>query len=73
MAAGSREFLAQVADDDAEILDARYAVPIHYEPQQREKIPGYVEVADPAGQELEVYRATAARLDRSVRRLVPLL
>lgn len=31
------------------------------------------EVADPAGQELEVYRSTAARLDRSVRRLVPLL
>ena len=31
------------------------------------------EVADPAGQEIEVYRATAERLDRSVRRLLPLL
>lgn len=31
------------------------------------------EVADPAGEPLDVYRATAARLDRAVRRLVPLL
>ncbi|WP_225882145.1 hypothetical protein [Streptomyces aureocirculatus] len=31
----------------AEILDARYAVPIHYEPQQPDKIAGYVEVCDP--------------------------
>ncbi len=31
------------------------------------------EVADPAGQELDVYRATASRLDRAIRRLLPLL
>ncbi|WP_410602981.1 MBL fold metallo-hydrolase [Amycolatopsis sp. lyj-90] len=31
----------------AEILDARYAVPMHYEPGQPDKIAGYVEVADP--------------------------
>lgn len=31
------------------------------------------EVADPAGESLEVYRATAARLDRAVRRVVALL
>ncbi|MBP2471472.1 L-ascorbate metabolism protein UlaG (beta-lactamase superfamily) [Crossiella equi] len=31
----------------AEILDARYAVPMHYESEQPDKIAGYVEVADP--------------------------
>lgn len=31
----------------AEILHARYAVPIHYEPEQPVKIAGYAEVADP--------------------------
>jgi protein-tyrosine phosphatase len=31
------------------------------------------EVADPAGEDLATYRATAARLDRSIRRLVGLL
>lgn len=31
----------------AEILDARYAVPMHYEPEQSDKVAGYVEVADP--------------------------
>ncbi|QWF77863.1 MBL fold metallo-hydrolase [Amycolatopsis sp. CA-230715] len=31
----------------AEILDARYAVPMHYEPEQPDKIAGYVEVSDP--------------------------
>ena len=31
------------------------------------------EVADPAGESIEVYRATAARLDRAVQRLMPLL
>ncbi|MEW2447963.1 MBL fold metallo-hydrolase [Streptomyces parvulus] len=31
----------------ARILDARYVVPIHYEPGQPDKIAGYVEVADP--------------------------
>ncbi|MFH8796964.1 MBL fold metallo-hydrolase [Streptomyces sp. NPDC017941] len=31
----------------AEILGARYAVPIHYEPGQPDKIAGYVEVPDP--------------------------
>ncbi|MFJ2511277.1 MBL fold metallo-hydrolase [Streptomyces griseoviridis] len=31
----------------AEILDARYAVPIHYETEQPDKIAGYVEVSDP--------------------------
>lgn len=33
----------------SEILDARYAVPIHYETEQPDKVPGYVEVADPEG------------------------
>ncbi|GAA0639429.1 MBL fold metallo-hydrolase [Kutzneria viridogrisea] len=31
----------------AEILDARYAVPMHYEAEQPDKIAGYVEVPDP--------------------------
>jgi protein-tyrosine-phosphatase len=31
------------------------------------------EVADPVGESIEVYRATADRLERAVRRLVPLL
>lgn len=31
------------------------------------------EVVDPAGEAIEVYRTTAARLDRSVQRLMPLL
>jgi protein-tyrosine-phosphatase len=31
------------------------------------------EIADPAGETIEVYRATAARLERAVQRLVPLL
>ncbi|MGA6162608.1 MBL fold metallo-hydrolase [Amycolatopsis magusensis] len=31
----------------AEILDARYAVPMHYETEQPDKIAGYVEVSDP--------------------------
>ncbi|AHH98662.1 MBL fold metallo-hydrolase [Kutzneria albida] len=31
----------------AEILDARYAVPMHYEAEQLDKIAGYVEVPDP--------------------------
>lgn len=31
----------------AEILDARYAVPMHYEPDQPDKIAGYFEVSDP--------------------------
>ncbi|WP_432584557.1 hypothetical protein [Streptomyces sp. HD1123-B1] len=31
----------------AEILDAPYAVPIHYEPEQPDKIAGCVEVSDP--------------------------
>ncbi|MFI6026640.1 MBL fold metallo-hydrolase [Amycolatopsis magusensis] len=31
----------------AEILDARYAVPMHYETEQLDKIAGYVEVSDP--------------------------
>ncbi|QFU89932.1 MBL fold metallo-hydrolase [Amycolatopsis sp. YIM 10] len=31
----------------AEILDARYAVPMHYEAEQPDKIAGYVEIADP--------------------------
>ncbi|MGW3467636.1 MBL fold metallo-hydrolase [Saccharopolyspora sp. NPDC000995] len=31
----------------AEILDARYAVPMHYEAEQPDKIAGYVEVSDP--------------------------
>ncbi|WP_030683098.1 MBL fold metallo-hydrolase [Streptomyces sp. NRRL B-1347] len=34
----------------AEILDARYAVPMHYEAEQPDKIPGYVEVLDPEGE-----------------------
>ncbi|KOX12167.1 metal-dependent hydrolase [Saccharothrix sp. NRRL B-16348] len=31
----------------ADILDARHAVPIHYDVEQPDKIAGYVEVADP--------------------------
>ncbi|MEU5694346.1 MBL fold metallo-hydrolase [Actinosynnema sp. NPDC020468] len=31
----------------ATILDARYAVPMHYEAEQPDKNPGYVEVSDP--------------------------
>ncbi|GAA3855765.1 MBL fold metallo-hydrolase [Streptomyces sedi] len=31
----------------AEILGARHAVPMHYETEQPDKIPGYVEVGDP--------------------------
>ncbi|QEU91261.1 MBL fold metallo-hydrolase [Streptomyces kanamyceticus] len=31
----------------AEILDARYAVPMHYEAEQPDKIAGYVETSDP--------------------------
>ncbi|MCK2238631.1 MULTISPECIES: MBL fold metallo-hydrolase [unclassified Crossiella] len=31
----------------AAILDARHAVPMHYEAEQPDKIPGYVEVTDP--------------------------
>ncbi|WP_406637080.1 MBL fold metallo-hydrolase [Amycolatopsis sp. WGS_07] len=31
----------------AEILDARYAVPMHYEAEQPDKVAGYLEVADP--------------------------
>ena len=31
----------------AEILDARYAVPVHYETEQPDKIAGYAEVPDP--------------------------
>ncbi|ANY05845.1 MBL fold metallo-hydrolase [Pseudonocardia sp. HH130630-07] len=34
----------------AEILDARHAIPMHYETRQPDKIPGYVEAADPAVQ-----------------------
>ncbi|MFJ2770286.1 MBL fold metallo-hydrolase [Streptomyces sp. NPDC087300] len=34
----------------AEILGARYAVPMHYEAEQPDKIAGYVEVSDPEGE-----------------------
>ncbi|WP_405650780.1 MBL fold metallo-hydrolase [Streptomyces sp. RK9] len=34
----------------SEILNARYAVPMHYETEQPDKIPGYVEVGDPEGE-----------------------
>ncbi|ANZ36996.1 metal-dependent hydrolase [Lentzea guizhouensis] len=34
----------------ANILDARHAVPMHYEPEQPVKLPGYVEVVDPEGE-----------------------
>ncbi|MGW6443420.1 MBL fold metallo-hydrolase [Lentzea sp. NPDC055074] len=34
----------------AEILGARYAVPMHYETEQPFKLPGYVEVGDPEGE-----------------------
>ncbi|GAA2829939.1 MBL fold metallo-hydrolase [Crossiella cryophila] len=34
----------------AEILDARYAVPMHYEAEQPDKVSGYVEVGDPAAE-----------------------
>ncbi|ALU95994.1 MULTISPECIES: MBL fold metallo-hydrolase [Streptomyces] len=45
----------------AEILDARYVVPIHYEPEQPDKIAGYVEVADPA-EELRGHAGPRARV-----------
>ena len=41
----------------AEILDARYAVPMHYEAEQPDKIAGYVEVTDPE----DAFRAHAGR------------
>ncbi|MES0832702.1 MBL fold metallo-hydrolase [Nocardiopsis tropica] len=41
----------------AEILGARYAVPMHYEDEQPDKIAGYVEVGDPEGE----FRAHAGR------------
>lgn len=41
----------------AEILDARYAVPMHYEAEQPEKIAGYVEVSNPEAE----FRAHAGR------------
>ncbi|WJV44145.1 MBL fold metallo-hydrolase [Streptomyces flavofungini] len=44
----------------AKILDARHAVPVHYEPEQPDKIPGYVEVTDPE----EEFRAHAGRRAR---------
>ncbi|BET48020.1 MULTISPECIES: MBL fold metallo-hydrolase [Streptomyces] len=44
----------------AKILDARFAVPIHYEPEQPDKIPGYVEVADPEAE----FRTHAGRRAR---------
>ncbi|GAA2687256.1 MULTISPECIES: MBL fold metallo-hydrolase [Actinosynnema] len=31
----------------ADILGARHAVPVHYEPEQPDKVPGYAEVLDP--------------------------
>ncbi|MEV6726846.1 MBL fold metallo-hydrolase [Streptomyces xanthochromogenes] len=45
----------------AEILDARYVVPIHYEPDQPDKITGYREVADPAT-ELREHAGPRARV-----------
>ncbi|WP_017555879.1 MBL fold metallo-hydrolase [Nocardiopsis baichengensis] len=39
----------------AEILDARHAVPMHYEAEQPDKVAGYVEAADPE----EEFRARA--------------
>ncbi|MGW5647299.1 MBL fold metallo-hydrolase [Saccharopolyspora sp. NPDC003752] len=52
----------------AEILDARYAVPMHYEAEQPDKIAGYVEVSDPENE----FRTHAGRrahvlADRPVR------
>ncbi|MEW2526450.1 MBL fold metallo-hydrolase [Streptomyces sp. NPDC047071] len=44
----------------AEILDARYAVPMHYEAEQPDKIAGYVEVSDPEGE----FRTHAGRRAR---------
>ncbi|GAA2061555.1 MBL fold metallo-hydrolase [Streptomyces albiaxialis] len=46
----------------AEILGARHAVPIHYEPGQPDKIAGYVEVADPERE----FRAHAGRRARAL-------
>ncbi|MFK0247765.1 MBL fold metallo-hydrolase [Amycolatopsis azurea] len=45
----------------AEILDARYAVPMHYEAEQPDKIAGYVEVADPE-KEFRAHAGTRARV-----------
>lgn len=41
----------------AEILDARYAVPMHYEAEQPDKVAGYVEVSDPEAE----FRSCAGR------------
>ncbi|MBK1783131.1 MBL fold metallo-hydrolase [Prauserella cavernicola] len=41
----------------AEILDARYAVPMHYEAEQPDKVAGYVEVSAPEKE----FRAVAGR------------
>lgn len=45
----------------AEILDARYAVPIHYEAERPDKIAGYVEVADPE-REFRAHAGARARV-----------
>lgn len=45
----------------AKILDARYVVPIHYEPEQPDKIAGYVEVADPE-QDIREHAGPRARV-----------
>ncbi|WP_030892972.1 MBL fold metallo-hydrolase [Streptomyces sp. NRRL F-5053] len=45
----------------AEILDARYAVPVHYEPEQPDKIPGYAEVPDPE-KEFRTHAGQRARI-----------
>ncbi|MBB1154163.1 MBL fold metallo-hydrolase [Amycolatopsis dendrobii] len=41
----------------ADILDARYAVPMHYETEQSDKVAGYVEISDPEAE----FRAHAGR------------
>ncbi|GHH27931.1 MBL fold metallo-hydrolase [Lentzea cavernae] len=47
VAAAMTPFQAAAA---AEVLGARYAVPMHYEAEQPFKLPGYVEVGDPEGE-----------------------
>jgi hypothetical protein len=63
---------SQVGPRGGEMLDAWLAELDALRPPDR-LARASEEVVDPAGETIEVYRATAARLDRSVQRLMPLL
>lgn len=63
---------AQVGPRGGEMLEAWLAEIDALRPPDRLARAGE-DVTDPAGESIEVYRATAARLDRAVQRLMPLL